>query len=311
MPRFADITVAKRLSAIVVTGVASADTKIDNSGTIEALKTADHTARDVAAISGAASLMVASGVITSSAGRPVRLATSKSLGSCAGVIFTAPEPNSGSAYSSATTGMRRPVSGSSSSFPMMDAYRSSPGFTATPVSASIVSGRVVAMTSCPSWIVMPAGAKVQMLHTGVGSFANVNYNGSNGYLRVVSSSKRYKENIQSAAIDVDRVLSLEPRIFQRNDEWSDDDTPEFIGYREDNPYYTGFIAEEAHELGLTDWVEYDAEGTPVSFGYANWGVALQAVARKQRDQIEELQAENTALEDRLATLEAAVATLMA
>lgn len=37
-------------SAIVVTGVASAATKIDNSGTIEASKTAGNTARDVAAI---------------------------------------------------------------------------------------------------------------------------------------------------------------------------------------------------------------------------------------------------------------------
>ena len=37
-------------SAIVVTGVASATTKIDNYGTIEASKTAGNTARDVAAI---------------------------------------------------------------------------------------------------------------------------------------------------------------------------------------------------------------------------------------------------------------------
>ena len=44
-------------------------------------------------------------------GRPWRLPTSKSLKSCAGVIFTAPEPFSGSEYSSATMGMRRPTSG--------------------------------------------------------------------------------------------------------------------------------------------------------------------------------------------------------
>ena len=38
-------------------------------------------------------------------------------GRAPGVIFTAPVPNSGSTYSSATTGMRRPVSGSSTSAP--------------------------------------------------------------------------------------------------------------------------------------------------------------------------------------------------
>ena len=44
-------------------------------------------------------------------GRSCRRPTSKSLKSCAGVIFTAPVPFSGSAYSSATIGMRRPTSG--------------------------------------------------------------------------------------------------------------------------------------------------------------------------------------------------------
>ena len=45
-------------------------------------------------------------------GRLWRLPASKSLGSCAGVIFTAPEPNSGSAMSSSTIGISRSVSGS-------------------------------------------------------------------------------------------------------------------------------------------------------------------------------------------------------
>ena len=46
-------------------------------------------------------------MLTSSGALP----TSKSLKSCAGVILTAPEPISGSAYSSATIGIRRPTSG--------------------------------------------------------------------------------------------------------------------------------------------------------------------------------------------------------
>ena len=85
----------------------------------------------------------ASSVITSRISRPVRLAISKSFGSCAGVTFTKPDPNSGSTCSSATTGILRPVKGSSMLEPINDAYRSSSGCTATPVSPSIVSGRVV------------------------------------------------------------------------------------------------------------------------------------------------------------------------
>lgn len=60
--------------------------------------------------------------------------------------MTAPVPNSGSTCSSATTGIRRPVSGNSISVPTRWAYRSSSGWTATAVSPSIVSARVVATT---------------------------------------------------------------------------------------------------------------------------------------------------------------------
>ena len=51
-------------------------------------------------------------------GRSWRLPASKSLGSCAGVIFTAPEPNSRSAISSRTTGISRSVSGSFTVLPV-------------------------------------------------------------------------------------------------------------------------------------------------------------------------------------------------
>ena len=77
---------------------------------------------------------------------------SKSSGSCAGVTLTAPVPNSGSTCGSATTGMRRPDSGSSISRPTRWLYRESSGCTATAVSPSMVSTRVVATTieSSPS-----------------------------------------------------------------------------------------------------------------------------------------------------------------
>ena len=55
---------------------------------------------------------------------PCRLPTSKSLKSCAGVIFTAPVPFSGSAYSSATIGMRRPTSGRTACLPIRCCSRS-------------------------------------------------------------------------------------------------------------------------------------------------------------------------------------------
>mmetsp|Transcript_6419 Transcript_6419/g.15540 ORF Transcript_6419/g.15540 Transcript_6419/m.15540 type:complete len:241 (+) Transcript_6419:1367-2089(+) len=71
----------------------------------------------------------------------------KSLGSCAGVTFTAPVPKSiSTASESWMMGMRRPVIGWTRNFPWNFLYRSSSGWTATAESPNIVSGRVVAIT---------------------------------------------------------------------------------------------------------------------------------------------------------------------
>ena len=70
--------------------------------------------------------------------------TSKSLKSCAGVIFTAPEPFSGSAYSSAMIGIFLFEIGKLQNLPIRFLYFSSSGWTATAVSPNIVSGLVVA-----------------------------------------------------------------------------------------------------------------------------------------------------------------------
>ena len=78
--------------------------------------------------------------------RPLRSPIAQSFGSCAGVVFTQPVPNSLSTCQSAKMGISRSTSGSFTVLPTRCLKRSSFGFTATPVSPSIVSGRVVATT---------------------------------------------------------------------------------------------------------------------------------------------------------------------
>ena len=78
--------------------------------------------------------------------RLCRCPISLSLISCAGVTFTAPVPNSMSTYSSANIGISLSAIGSKTFLPITSLYLSSFGLTATPVSPSIVSGRVVATT---------------------------------------------------------------------------------------------------------------------------------------------------------------------
>ncbi len=76
-----------------------------------------------------------------------RLPVAKSLKSCAGVTFTAPVPNLGSTrMASVMTGTLRSTKGCTRSLPWRCVYLASSGWTATAVSPSIVSGRVVATT---------------------------------------------------------------------------------------------------------------------------------------------------------------------
>ena len=67
----------------------------------------------------AASVMRPSSPITVTSSSPCRRPISKSFGSCPGVIFSAPVPNSGFTYSSAITGSRRPTSGRIAVLPTM------------------------------------------------------------------------------------------------------------------------------------------------------------------------------------------------
>ena len=87
--------------------------------------------------------------ITLICGRLCLLPTSKSFGSCAGVILTAPVPNSISTYSSPTTGISLSVSGNFNVLPIKCLNLSSFGLTATAVSPNNVSGLVVAISKNP------------------------------------------------------------------------------------------------------------------------------------------------------------------
>mmetsp|Transcript_11929 Transcript_11929/g.51181 ORF Transcript_11929/g.51181 Transcript_11929/m.51181 type:complete len:300 (+) Transcript_11929:1732-2631(+) len=109
------------------------------------------------------SLIRPSSVSTLTKSKSCRLPVSKSLGSCAGVIFTAPVPKDMStSVASQMTGMRRPLNGCTSILPCACVYRASSGCTATAVSPSIVSGRVVATTILPSAFSSNSYAKDQI-----------------------------------------------------------------------------------------------------------------------------------------------------
>lgn len=120
--------------------------------------------------------------------------------------------------------------------------------------------------------------------TGVASGSPINFTGgsanvhidTNGRLRTVSSSKKYKEDIKNALWGLAEVLKLRPVTFKYKTQSKEDKK------------YAGFTAEELHDLGLKDFVDY-RNNQPDSINYPNM-VALMAKA------IQELNAKITKLE---------------
>ena len=119
------------------------------------------------------------------------------------------------------------------------------------------------------------------------SNANVYLNPNNGIMARMTSSRRYKRNIADWSADPEAVLALQPRTWQANTPMEGDD-PE--------AWFVGFVAEEVHDLGLTELVQYDEEGKPDALHYATFSVAQQAVLRKHEEEIADLMARVEQLE---------------
>ncbi len=102
---------------------------------------------------------------------------------------------------------------------------------------------------------------------------------SDGELRRSTSSKRYKKDITDATWGLAELLKLRPITYKSN----------ATGKDADDKTYGGFIAEDVHDLGLTEFVDYNEKNEPDALAYGNM-VALMAKA------IQDLNAKVEALE---------------
>ena len=113
--------------------------------------------------------------------------------------------------------------------------------------------------------------------------ANVNVH-SDGHLRRSTSSRRYKNTITDATHGLTELLKLKSVTFKGNE---DGDT-----------IFGGLIAEDVHDAGLTEFVQYDKDNQPDALAYGN----MVALCVKS---IQELSAKVTSLETEVAALKAA------
>lgn len=127
---------------------------------------------------------------------------------------------------------------------------------------------------------------VYLGHTTTSSAANARLE-TTGQLLRSTSSRRYKQDIETAQVDPAAVLSLEPRTWRDRAQVADDpDT---------DRRYVGFIAEELDEAGLGQFVEYDDQGRPDAIQYDRLSAALLVVVKQQQQQLDALTARVDAL----------------
>lgn len=103
-----------------------------------------------------------------------------------------------------------------------------------------------------------------------------------------TSSRRYKREIADHDIDPLAVLKMRVRTWRDRAEVDKDaDTTQ---------RYIGFIAEELHDLGLTEFVSYDEQGRPDAVAYDRIPVALLIALRWLTKQVKDERARTDALE---------------
>ena len=148
----------------------------------------------------------------------------------------------------------------------------------------LLVGLTSSPTTLPNSIVCSGQIVTQNTYSQTSSSsANVVIN-SDGFLLRSTSSGRYKENIQDYDKGIEAIKSLRPVTYQSINE-DDDNT------------YAGFIAEEVHDAGLTEFVEYNPEGQPDALHYANMTAVLTKALQEALTKIETLEARVEALEN--------------
>ena len=116
--------------------------------------------------------------------------------------------------------------------------------------------------------------------TGVGANLNID---ANGFFARSTSSKKYKKNINNLTKGLNEVLQLRAVTYNSIKE-------------NETQTYGGLIAEEVHDLGLTEFVQYAEDGTPDALSYPNMIALLTKAIQEQQAIIEDLKARIEKLE---------------
>ena len=127
-------------------------------------------------------------------------------------------------------------------------------------------------------------AAVSPYNATIGSAANLHVFSTDGGLYRSTSSIKYKRDVVDYTKGLDAVAALRP-VFYKGTNPIEGDT-----------VYAGLIAEEVHEAGLTEFVQYNQEHEPEGLSYGNMMALAFKAIQEQQALILSLTARITALE---------------
>ena len=100
---------------------------------------------------------------------------------------------------------------------------------------------------------------------------------SNGALKRSTSSIRYKTDVRDYTRGLDALMSLRP-VFYKGKSKSDE-----------GRQFAGLIAEEVHDAGLTEFVQYDKDGKPDALAYSYMVALLVKSVQQLTAKVKELE----------------------
>ena len=95
---------------------------------------------------------------------------------------------------------------------------------------------------------------------------------SNGFFYRSTSSLKYKTDVRDYDKGLKEVMQLQPKYYKGKDDG--------------NVQFAGLIAEDVHDLGLTEFVQYADDETPDALAYPNMIALLTKAIQELKAEIE-------------------------
>ena len=106
-----------------------------------------------------------------------------------------------------------------------------------------------------------------------GTAANMHVD-SNGFFYRSTSSLKYKADVRDYDKGLNEVMQLQPKYYK--------------GKTDGDKQFAGLIAEDVHDLGLTEFVQYADDGSPDALSYSHMIALLTKSIQELKAEIETL-----------------------